>query len=100
MPILTNTLQSFNEIMRFVPINPKTNQPYTRAPVTVALQSAYKAGKVYSVEGICPISGCKCNVWALSNDDIKDDVVAEVTLYQTVMSKRWDSNIFSSRGSH
>jgi hypothetical protein len=94
-PILTNKLQSFNELMVPMPLNPATNRQYTRAPVILALHSMYKDGDAYVEKGRCPITGQKCNVWALSNAEFKNDVVEESTLYQTVMSRPWDGNIFA-----
>ena len=86
LKILTNVPQSFNDIFN------KLN--CAAATARVSLWKMRADGLIDYIDGE-GLNGQACCMW-YKLEEVKDmaPVVVEATLYQAVMSKRWDGNIF------
>jgi hypothetical protein len=93
---LTTKPQSFAQLMAHIPRSPKTNQPYTSAPIRTALVRLHEKGKADYIDGRSPISNQPCKMW-FSCEEVVDQPTPEATLYQVVMSRPWDLHVFEER---
>lgn len=94
MAVLTYVPRSINAIRYDMPSSPRTNKPFAAVPVRKALADKIAEGKCDRVMGISD-AGQECWLYfRCEKVATVPDIDPEITLYQTVMSKVWDRDIF------
>jgi hypothetical protein len=92
--VLTETPQSFNEVLLGMPNSPDTNHPYTQAPIRTALGKMHSKGEADYIMGRSLINNQKCKLWFKCDEVVAQPKVAS-TLFQVAMSRPWDINVFA-----